>query len=93
LRYQWLSIGGGQALHIVEGLKDTVSMPFFDHFCFSVPSLVEFAKSLDELGIPYYSSADRIRGFRTRPDGVRQLFFQDPDKYWVEVNDAKHKEH
>jgi len=24
-----------------------------------------------------------------RPDGVRQIYFQDPDGYWLEVNDSK----
>ena len=24
-----------------------------------------------------------------RPDGVHQLYFQDPDGYWIEVNDDK----
>ena len=26
----------------------------------------------------------------TRPDGVHQIWFQDPDGYWIEVNDAKY---
>jgi lactoylglutathione lyase len=90
LRYQWFKVGNGMALHMVEGLKDTVRMPFFDHFCFSVPSITAFGALLDGRGIDYYSGPDRKKGFRVRDDGVRQLFFQDPDKYWIEVNDAKH---
>jgi len=90
LRYQWYKVGAGSALHMVEGLKDTVSHPFFSHFCFSVPSINEFANVLNQYGIKYYSGPDRKKGFRRRDDGVQQLFFQDPDKYWIEVNDAKH---
>ena len=89
LRYQWYKVGTGSALHMVEGLKDTVSIPFFSHFCFSVPSIDDFAGSLDQYGIKYYSGPDRKKGFRLRNDGVKQLFFQDPDKYWIEVNDAR----
>jgi lactoylglutathione lyase len=90
LRYQWYKVGAGSALHMVEGLKDTVNIPFFSHFCFSVPLIDEFAKLLDRYEIKYYSGPDRKKGFRLRNDGVKQLFFQDPDKYWIEVNDAKH---
>ena len=90
LRYQWFKVGNSFALHMVEGLKDTVRIPFFDHLCFSVPSITEFAALLDRLNIEYYSGPDRKKGFRLRDDGVKQLFFQDPDKYWIEVNDAKH---
>ena len=24
-----------------------------------------------------------------RPDGIHQIYFQDPDGYWIEVNDDK----
>ncbi|RYF13836.1 MAG: VOC family protein, partial [Flavobacteriales bacterium] len=24
-----------------------------------------------------------------RPDGIHQLYLQDPDGHWIEVNDAK----
>ena len=90
LRFQWFAIGDGKALHLVEGLKDTVSIPFMTHFCFSVPSLDEFIVRLDRLGIAYYSGPDLKKGVRLREDGVRQLFIKDPDKYWVEINNAKH---
>lgn len=89
LRYQWYKVGANNAFHMVEGLKDTVNIPFFTHFCFSVSSIDEFARLLDQNGIHYYSGPDRKKGFRVRNDGVKQLFFQDPDKYWLEVNDAK----
>jgi lactoylglutathione lyase len=25
----------------------------------------------------------------TRVDGVKQIYFKDPDGYWIEINDAK----
>ena len=89
-RYQWYMVGANSAFHMEEGLKDTVNTPFFTHFCFSVPSIDEFAKLLDEHGIRYYSGPDLKKGYRLRNDGVKQLFYQDPDKYWIEVNDARH---
>ena len=26
---------------------------------------------------------------QTRADGVKQIYMQDPDGFWIEVNDAK----
>jgi len=25
----------------------------------------------------------------TRPDGIKQIYLQDPDGYWIEINDNK----
>jgi lactoylglutathione lyase len=45
---------------------------------------------LDQTHVTYRNSTPS--GHQTaglRPDGVRQIYFQDPDGYWIEVNDAK----
>lgn len=89
-KFYWFSIGNHQAFHLVEGLKDTIAAPFMLHNCFSVPSIDAITKQLDQLSIPYYSGPDLKRGARLREDGVKQIFIKDPDKYWVEINDAKY---
>jgi hypothetical protein len=39
-------------------------------------------------GLPWQDFEGTPGRVQTRPDGVQQLFFQDADGYWVEVNDA-----
>lgn len=87
-RVKWYKIGQGLQLHLIEGARERSSPPFMHHICFSVASIKDFTAKLDERAVPYYSGADMKRGVQLRADGVHQIFFKDPDGYWVEVNDA-----
>ena len=40
-------------------------------------------------GVTFGELPNRPGQITTRPDGVRQCFIQDPDNYWVEINDAR----
>ena len=44
---------------------------------------------LDALKIPYSDWPGAAHTVNHRDDGVRQIYFQDPDGYWIEINDAK----
>jgi lactoylglutathione lyase len=60
------------------------------HFAFRVASVSDFRAHLDKLGISYRKSVrEEDKGISTRADGVHQMYFQDPDGYWIEVNDDK----
>lgn len=48
-----------------------------------LPAPVAFARWL--------SMGEGKREIQTRPDGVQQIFVQDPDGYWIEINDALKK--
>ena len=39
--------------------------------------------------VRYVNFKGEERKMTTRPDGVKQVYFQDPDGYWIEVNDDK----
>ena len=60
------------------------------HLAFRVSSVPEFVSRLEQMDISYRKS---VRGdgktATVRPDGVHQVYLQDPDGYWVEVNDDK----
>ncbi|MFD3000346.1 VOC family protein [Pontibacter toksunensis] len=83
----WFSTGWRSQLHLIEGAPQAVEHEKNTHFCFSVASLNEFMENLDELHIPYGNFAGDPRTPNHRSDGIRQVFFQDPDGYWLEVND------
>ena len=48
-------------------------------------ALVERLKSL---GVEYVDVTRAEGRFRQRADGIRQVYFQDPDGHWIEINDA-----
>jgi len=85
----WFKIGEGLALHIIQGDCPETVHNIAIHLCFSVASLDEFMKHLDTLNIKYGNWTGEPKKVNLRADGVHQIYFQDPDNFWIEVNDAK----
>lgn len=85
----WFKIGDGLALHIIQGDCPTAVHDISIHLCFSVPSLDAFIKHLDGLNVKYGGWNGEPKKVQLRADGVHQIYFQDPDGFWIEVNDAK----
>ncbi|MES2441704.1 MAG: VOC family protein [Pseudomonadota bacterium] len=90
---RWMAFGNGLELHLQPGRKDPIALPRRVHFAVNVPNLDPVIAWLRAHDIVWVDSADRPGMVsRTRTDGVQQIFFQDPDGYWVEVNDVKKPE-
>lgn len=88
-KHVWLSIGQGIALHIIEGAPQQKVYYKNQHTCFSVESITTFTTLLLQNKIPFEDVAGKKGAITTRIDGVHQIWLQDPDGYWLEVNDAK----
>ena len=85
----WFKIGEHNELHVVSGAKEMVPHDINIHLAFSVPSVEDFAKHLDSMNVKYGNWAQNSKILQVRPDGIKQIYFQDPDGYWIEVNDDK----
>ncbi|OKS88228.1 VOC family protein [Mucilaginibacter polytrichastri] len=83
--HQWYNIGNNIKMHAIQG-NCTVSHQKSDHLCFTVASVATFAKDLKKLNIPYSNWKGDSEQPTLRADGVLQLYFQDPDGYWIEIN-------
>ncbi|HXS54472.1 MAG TPA: VOC family protein [Hanamia sp.] len=88
-KHTWFQISKHANLHIISGnvkeqthIKDT-------HLCFSVPSVDAFIPRLEKAGVAYESWQGQAKKATIRVDGVKQIYFQDPDGYWIEVNDDR----
>jgi lactoylglutathione lyase len=88
-RHTWYLIGPKMHLHIISGATADLPKIKNNHLCFSVPSVDAFVPRLTQAGIPYENLLGQKGVVTVRPDGVKQIYFQDPDGYWLEVNDAK----
>jgi lactoylglutathione lyase len=89
-RHVWFRIGPHDQLHVVSGATESMPHDINIHLAFRVPSFDPFISRLDQMSIKYRKSIrDESKGSSIRPDGVRQVYFQDPDGYWIEVNDDK----
>ena len=88
-RHTWFSIGVKSHLHIISGAASKTVHEKNSHLCFSVPSVPDFVKVLVKNKVEYENWAGEKMAITTRVDGVKQIYFKDPDGYWIEINDAK----
>lgn len=88
-KHTWLRIGPKASLHIIQGADIPKVYYKNNHICFSVASVDAFTEILKKKGIPFEDVNGNKNVFSKRPDGVKQIWLQDPDGYWLEVNDAK----
>ncbi len=87
-RHTWLKIGPGLQLHIIQGTC-VVTPEKNVHLCFSVASLKTLTTRLEKLNVRYTNLKGDAQEPTVRADGVKQIYLQDPDGYWIEINDAK----
>jgi lactoylglutathione lyase len=87
---RFFEIGNHQQIHIALVDHGEVKPNKWLHIAFAVNDFDGYLKYLDENNIDYGNFKGESKEFQIRPDSVRQIYFQDPDGYWIEVNDAKH---
>ncbi|MGI4743816.1 MAG: VOC family protein [Janthinobacterium lividum] len=87
-RHVWLRVGPHSQLHIIQGNK-AQEHDINTHLAFSVPDLAKFMAHLDKLNVRYGNWKSEARQTTPRPDGIKQIYLQDPDGFWLEVNDDK----
>ena len=85
----WFKIGPGLALHIIQGNCPQVVDGIGVHLCFKVASLETFIHHLNDLNVSYGNWTGEKGKIQVRTDGVKQIYFKDPDGSWIEVNDDK----
>jgi lactoylglutathione lyase len=88
-KHAWFKIAPGVSMHIIQGAKEKKEYYKNQHTCFSVASVDAFTEILKKNSIGWEDRDGVKMAITTRVDGVKQLWLQDPDGYWVEVNDAK----
>ncbi len=79
----WFRIGDSQELHLIGHRRDTVqSHSRGTHFALHIPDIREAEKELQRKGVPFH-------GPKLRPDGIWQIFIQDPDGHYIELCEVK----
>ena len=87
-KHTWFSVGPLSHLHLIQGAKDYYAHEKNTHLCFTVPSVPDFIKVLEKNNIEYENWAGEKKQVTHRVDNVYQVYFKDPDGYWIEMNDA-----
>ncbi|HEX8504285.1 MAG TPA: VOC family protein [Hymenobacter sp.] len=86
--HAWFSLGAGLQLHVIQhgcppsNVKD-------NHLCLRVASFSDFLAHLNKEGAAYSNLEGKSKQRTLRADGVQQIYLQDPDGHWLEINDAR----
>jgi lactoylglutathione lyase len=83
---RWFSLGDGKELHLISILKENVTLNKAVHFALTTSEFDAFVANLDKMNIEYYDWPGTLNKINIRADGIKQIYFQDPDGYWIEVN-------
>lgn len=86
---RWFDLDGLRTIHLIGG--DGVAerpRPFSTHFALVTRQLDEVMAKLKAEEVVFVNLAREPNAVHVRADGVRQIYFQDPDGHWVEVNEA-----
>lgn len=88
-RHTWFSLGTSGHLHLIQGAKKNELHDKNEHLCFSVASIEDFISKLKTKNIAFENWAGANGAVTLRVDGVKQIYFKDPDGHWLEVNNDK----
>ena len=85
---RWFSLGEGKELHLISGQEGKVIINKAVHLGLACSNFDAFVKMLDASNIQYSDWPGTIHKINVRADGIKQIYFQDPDGYWIEINNA-----
>lgn len=84
--HSWFSLGAFCQLHLIAGAMEIPAFHINHHLALRVANFDALLLKLDQNNIPYYNAFRVLHEVQVRPDGIRQVFLQDPDGYWIELN-------
>lgn len=85
---RWLSLGENKQLHLIPRPDDEIKTNKAVHFALSTIDLESIVHHLVRLGIDYSDWHGKANSVYIRKDGFKQVYFQDPNGYWIEINNA-----
>src|SRR5688572_32953473 len=88
-RHTWFQIDTHGHLHLIQGLKEKLSQDKNTHLCFSVLNMEAVTQQLEQARIPFENWGGEKGKYNVRVDGIKQIYLQDPDGYWIEINDDR----
>jgi catechol 2,3-dioxygenase-like lactoylglutathione lyase family enzyme len=88
----WFSLGEGKELHLVSVIKEEVKINKAVHIAITTPNFDAFVRHLEKNKIVYSDWPGKPNTITTRADGIKQIYIQDPDGYWIEINSVAVKQ-
>lgn len=88
--FRWFEFGPNQRFHMQAGDISRTRVEKNTHFALSAEG--DFDTVLAELkarGFTWSDMEGTPGAVNVRPDGMRAIFIQDPNGYWIEINDFR----
>lgn len=88
-KFRWFTLKNSAQLHLIQKEIADFSKNKSVHLSVSTQQLDVFIAHLKRLQISFYNWPGTKNAISLRSDGVKQIYLQDPEGYWIEVNDAQ----
>lgn len=85
---RWLSLGEDKQLHLIPRPNAEIKTNKAVHFALATSDITLLMKHLKTLKIDYSDWPGTTNKDYLRKDGIKQVYFQDPNGYWIEINNA-----
>jgi lactoylglutathione lyase len=86
---RWFDFDGSRAIHLISGSTDPKPVrPINSHFALATSNFDESVRFLRAKDVEFTNSAGEPGQIGVRADGIRQVYFRDPDNHWIEINEA-----
>lgn len=85
---RWLALAEEKQLHLIPRENFNIKTNKATHFALTTADINSFVKHLNILNINYSDWKDTPTKGYIRKDGIQQVYFQDPNGHWIEVNNA-----
>ena len=86
-KHIWYKTAEHTMLHVIQGADQKKDYYKNQHTCFTVPNFNLFVEKLLNIKWTFEDVSGNKNKVTTRVDGVHQIWLQDPDGYWIEIND------
>jgi len=86
---RWFSLGEGKELHLISIVKEPVTINKAVHFALSTSNFETFLKNVQTMKITYSDWPGEVNKVTLRADGIKQIYIQDVDGYWIEINSVE----
>jgi lactoylglutathione lyase len=85
-KHSWFQIAKHTQLHLILSAPSVTEHDKNSHMCFTISSIDKVIEVLNKNNIWFGNWLGNANMITIRPDGVKQIFFKDPEGYWIEIN-------
>lgn len=88
--FRWFIINEKTQIHLIQKEFAPFEKNKSLHLALATQDLDAFIKHLKAKNVVYDDWSGKKNTIKHRSDGVDQIYIQDPDEYWIEINTAAH---